>query len=526
MIASNEIPANRRVDFDTTVDGDGAHREGDEREVQGNLGRRPGRSPGALLERPRMSLGREQRRQAARRVAGHGGLLLLSVHAAIGAGRDDAADVRGVRPERHGRGRRWSASSTTATRRSVSSPASRWIGSGRARWCRSVPRRSASARLLFASGEHEAASIGRLLQGAGGVFALDRRRVHRDDELSGVARGDADRRDADVRHGRRLGGPVRRRADHRRRRVRGPRSGSGWASRGLVDQRAAVPVHSCPRRSRVARRDDWLKAAGSALGRRVPQSAVDPVRHHRRAAVHPHDDLRHDLGRPLPAGGARRRLRHRRAALGDGARRVDHRLPAARLAVGSHRPAQAGDHRRRQSSCSLRSPGFSTGRADVFPPYVLGLVAGIASGAAMLPYTVIKEANPPELSGTATGVVNFLNFTFSALLDTGVRLGCWCASPAGSPQMQLEHYQTAFEPLLLGVALAILLTFFLKETGPAVQLKRPAPERGNHGTTNRNRQVRGAAHEVRQPRSSADGGRASLRGDGARRAPWRPPKWD
>ena len=42
--------------------------------------------------------------------------------------------------------------------------------------------------------------------------------------------------------------------------------------------------------------------------------------------------------------------------------------------------------------------------------------AGIASGAAMLPYTVIKEANPPEVSGTATGVVNFLNFTFSALL--------------------------------------------------------------------------------------------------------------
>ncbi len=56
------------------------------------------------------------------------------------------------------------------------------------------------------------------------------------------------------------------------------------------------------------------------------------------------------------------------------------------------------------------------GPADVLPPYVLGIVAGMASGAAMLPYTVIKEANPPELSGTATGVVNFLNFTFSALL--------------------------------------------------------------------------------------------------------------
>ena len=35
--------------------------------------------------------------------------------------------------------------------------------------------------------------------------------------------------------------------------------------------------------------------------------------------------------------------------------------------------------------------------------------------------------------------------------------------------MQLEHYQTAFEPLLYGVGLAILLTFFLRETGPAAR---------------------------------------------------------
>src|SRR5499427_165338 len=42
------------------------------------------------------------------------------------------------------------------------------------------------------------------------------------------------------------------------------------------------------------------------------------------------------------------------------------------------------------------------GIPGVFPPYVLGLVAGVASGAAMLPYTVIKEANPPEYSGTST----------------------------------------------------------------------------------------------------------------------------
>jgi sugar phosphate permease len=111
------------------------------------------------------------------------------------------------------------------------------------------------------------------------------------------------------------------------------------------------------------------------------------------------------------------------------------------------------------------------GPTSVLPPYVLGLVAGVASGVAMLPYTVIKEANPPEMSGTATGVVNFLNFTFSALL-TPV-FGWILLRVAGGGQMQLEHYQTTFLPLLYGVALAILLTFLLKETGPAV--RRPAP---------------------------------------------------
>jgi MFS family permease len=106
------------------------------------------------------------------------------------------------------------------------------------------------------------------------------------------------------------------------------------------------------------------------------------------------------------------------------------------------------------------------GRPDVFPPYVLGLVAGIASGAAMLPYTVIKEANPPEFSGTATGVVNFVNFTFSALLGP-VFAGLLVSASGGASPMALEHYQTAFQPLLYGVALAVVLTFFLRETGPA-----------------------------------------------------------
>ena len=77
-----------------------------------------------------------------------------------------------------------------------------------------------------------------------------------------------------------------------------------------------------------------------------------------------------------------------------------------------------------------------------------------------------KEANPPGVSGTATGVVNFLNFTFSALLGPVFGWLLTAVSGGASP-MTLEHYQTAFQPLLYGVGLAIVLTLFLKETGSA-----------------------------------------------------------
>ena len=112
------------------------------------------------------------------------------------------------------------------------------------------------------------------------------------------------------------------------------------------------------------------------------------------------------------------------------------------------------------------------GPREMLPPYLVGFVAGVSSGAAMIPYTVIKEANPANLSGTATGVVNFLNFTLSALLGP-VFAGLLSRASAGGAERTLEHYQAAFQPLLLGVALAIVLTLLLRETGPAAT--RPAP---------------------------------------------------
>ncbi len=107
------------------------------------------------------------------------------------------------------------------------------------------------------------------------------------------------------------------------------------------------------------------------------------------------------------------------------------------------------------------------GKPGLFPPYSIGLIAGVASGAAMLPYTIIKEVNPPQYGGTATGVVNFLNFTFSALL--GPVFGWLLQKLSGGGGLGLSHYQSAFTPLLYGVGIAIGLTLLLKETGTAVR---------------------------------------------------------
>jgi MFS family permease len=105
--------------------------------------------------------------------------------------------------------------------------------------------------------------------------------------------------------------------------------------------------------------------------------------------------------------------------------------------------------------------------ADAFPPYSLGLAVGIASGAGMIPYTVIKEANRPEHTGASTGVISFLNFMLSALL--GPIFGELLTRASAGGERELGHYQTAFQPLAYGAALAIVFTLFLRETGPAAR---------------------------------------------------------
>jgi MFS family permease len=129
--------------------------------------------------------------------------------------------------------------------------------------------------------------------------------------------------------------------------------------------------------------------------------------------------------------------------------------------IGRRRPVIAGSAALLLVSLAL----ILFGPAGLFPPFTLGLLAGIASGGAMILYTVAKEVNSPEHSGTATGVTGFVNFSLSALF--GPFFGLLLARASRGGERELEHYQEAFQPLLYGVALAILLVFFLRETGPA-----------------------------------------------------------
>jgi MFS family permease len=322
--------------------------------------------------------------------------------------------------------------------------------------------------LMFASGNSQAASAGRLLQGAGGVFALvsaayiattnfpasRAATLIGATQMFGMAGGSA---------GQFLVGPLI---------ARGVPWTTFWIGMGIGGLAISVllllllPPESKP----AARRDDWLKQAAHAFGVvfRNPQSILCGM-------------IAGLIFIPTTIFDMIWGVRYLQEARGfDYASAVlrSSMVPFGWI-IGCPLVGLISDRLGRRKPVIVAGAvilfaclaWILYGPTSVLPPYVLGLVAGVASGVAMLPYTVIKEANPPEMSGTATGVVNFLNFTFSALL-TPV-FGWILLRVAGGGQMQLEHYQTTFLPLLYGVALAIVLTFLLKETGPAV--RRPAP---------------------------------------------------
>jgi MFS family permease len=89
---------------------------------------------------------------------------------------------------------------------------------------------------------------------------------------------------------------------------------------------------------------------------------------------------------------------------------------------------------------------------------------GIFSGAAMIPYTIVKEVNPDEVNGSATGGINFLTFGVTALI------GPLFADAFGKSITETHNHVTHFRESgmfwMASIVIAILLSAFLRETGP------------------------------------------------------------
>jgi len=103
---------------------------------------------------------------------------------------------------------------------------------------------------------------------------------------------------------------------------------------------------------------------------------------------------------------------------------------------------------------------------DLFSAKISMFILGIGSGAAMIPYSVIKETNPDYVKGSSTGAINFITFGVTTLLSPvfshyfGKSLGL---SDANS------HFQNSLFFWIGGIVLAILISFLLRETGSKAQ---------------------------------------------------------
>ena len=98
-----------------------------------------------------------------------------------------------------------------------------------------------------------------------------------------------------------------------------------------------------------------------------------------------------------------------------------------------------------------------------FPRYVLAFLLGFGSGAAMIPYSIIKEVNPDEAKGSATGAMNFLVFVVSALAAPA--MGWWLQKLAGGGPLTLTVFSKAGSVYVAAIMIGAILAVFLKETG-------------------------------------------------------------
>jgi MFS family permease len=101
------------------------------------------------------------------------------------------------------------------------------------------------------------------------------------------------------------------------------------------------------------------------------------------------------------------------------------------------------------------------------PTWVTLLTFGIGSGAAMIPYSIIKEVNPDRVKGSATGAMNFLTFSVTAVL--GPLFARYFGRSLGTTLDHAMHLRHAHLFWISIIMVALILTLFLKETGAATR---------------------------------------------------------
>lgn len=104
---------------------------------------------------------------------------------------------------------------------------------------------------------------------------------------------------------------------------------------------------------------------------------------------------------------------------------------------------------------------------DLYPAKISMFILGLGSGAAMIPYSVIKETNPDFVKGSATGAINFITFGVTTLLSPVFSrwFGKSLELSAGD-----VHFQQSVLFWISGIVLAIIVSLMLKETGSKAQV--------------------------------------------------------
>jgi MFS family permease len=105
--------------------------------------------------------------------------------------------------------------------------------------------------------------------------------------------------------------------------------------------------------------------------------------------------------------------------------------------------------------------------STLLPTALTLFICGFASGVAMIPYSIIKEVNPDRVKGSATGAMNFLTFSVTAVL--GPVFAHTFGKTLSTSMDHAAHLRHTFFFWIVVIVIAMVATLGLKETGAAAR---------------------------------------------------------